>query len=72
MAKTNCLLAKGMPRFQPGLLEDNGQRAESGNRRLKKINTYKTRKKQPVWTVDHGKNYAEKNKTAGKRQNNTI
>jgi hypothetical protein len=37
-----------MPRFQAGLLKDDGKRAKPGNRRSKKINTDKSGKEKPV------------------------
>jgi len=58
--------AKSMPRFQAGLLKDHGQGAKPGDGRLKKIKTDKSCKEQPVWTVNHGKDYTENNNTAGK------
>ena len=66
IGKTNYLLPKGMPRSQAHLFKNDGQGAKSCKGRLEEIKTDKSCKEEPVRTVNHGKDYAEKNKTAAK------
>ncbi len=66
IGKANYLSTKGMPGSHTHLFKNDGQGAKSCKGRLEEIKTDKSCKEKPVRTVNYGKDYAEKNKTAAK------
>ena len=65
-------LIEGMSLLYSHLFENNGHGAKACKRRLQKICTYKSSKKQPIRTMKKGKQNTEKNKATGNRKYDSI